>query len=189
MGPAQDQLTALGALHAEVKNLHELCQTASANKLMMRAKNEKKAELVKKEETFVRNHLQNNDKMTNLGREQLRIPIYDKKPTPRPAPDTVPEVEPSTPLPRTVRFRLRAENAKRWGKPAYVHGIELLWVIADTPPAKIEDLLHYAFATKNPLDLVFDEDRRGERVYYAARWESGTVKKGPWSAIFSAVIP
>ena len=43
--------------------------------------------------------------------------------------------------------------------------------------------------TKNPLDLSFDEDLRGKRVYFAVRWESGTVKKGPESEIFSAVIP
>jgi hypothetical protein len=62
-------------------------------------------------------------------------------------------------------------------------------VIAGTPPVKIEELLHSAFATKNPLELVFDEDQRGKRVYFAVRWESGTVKKGPESEIYSAVIP
>jgi hypothetical protein len=62
-------------------------------------------------------------------------------------------------------------------------------VIADTPPVHVKELTHSEFATKNPLDLSFDEDQRGKRVYFAARWESGTVKKGPESDIFSAVIP
>jgi hypothetical protein len=185
----QDQLTALETLHNEVKVLHQVCQTSSYTKLDMQAKNEKKALLIKREEVFVRNNLQNNDLMTDNGREQLRIPIHDLKPTPTPKPEGVPEVEVSTPLPRTLRFRFRAENAKRWGKPAYVHGIEVLWVIAGTPPVHIKELTHSEFATKNPLDLSFDEDQRGKRVYFAARWESGTVKKGPESDIFSAVIP
>jgi hypothetical protein len=184
-----DQITALEALHNEFKALHAVCQTASYTKLDMQAKNEKKALLIKREEVFVRNNLQNNDLMTDNGRKQLRIPIYDSKPTPVPKPESVPEVEVATPLPRTLRLRFRAENAKRWSKPAGVHGLECLWVIAGTPPVKIEELLHSAFATKNPLELVFDEDQRGKRVYFAVRWESGTVKKGPESEIYSAVIP
>jgi hypothetical protein len=59
-------------------------------------------------------------------------------------------------------------NAVRWGKPAKVHGLECRRVIADTPPAKIEELVH---------------------LESAARWENGTAKKGPWSDIFNAVVP
>jgi hypothetical protein len=127
--------------------------------------------------------------MTDNGREELRIPIYDHTPTPHPAPPTIPEIEITTPLPRTLRIKFRSENAPRWGKPAGVHGLECLWVIAEAPPAKIGDLLHSAFSTRNPLELGFDEDQRGKRVYLAVRWENGAAKKGPWSDIFSAVIP
>jgi hypothetical protein len=98
-------------------------------------------------------------------------------------------VEAQTPAPRTLRLRFRAENAIRWGKPPRVHGLECLWAIADTPPAKIGDLLHSAFATRSPLDMTFDEDQRGKRFWFAVRWENGTVQKGNWSEIFNAVIP
>ena len=64
-----DQLTGLETLHNEVKALHEVCQTASYTKLDMQAKNEKKGLLVRREEVFVRNNLQDNDLMTNNGRE------------------------------------------------------------------------------------------------------------------------
>jgi hypothetical protein len=93
------------------------------------------------------------------------------------------------PFPRVVQIKFRAINAPRWGKPKYVHGLECLWVISDTAPAKIEDLLHSEFSTHNPLKLTFDEDQRGKRLYFAVRWENGTVKKGPWTDIFSAIIP
>jgi hypothetical protein len=53
----------------------------------------------------------------------------------------------------------------------------------------VKDLLHSEFATRSPLELVFEEDERGKKGYFAARWESGTVKKGKWSDIFYAVIP
>jgi hypothetical protein len=182
-------LTELEGLQAEVKTLHETCQTAAYTKLDMQAKNEKKELLRKRLEVYVRNNLQNNDAMTNNGREALRIPIHDRNPTPRPAPDTVPETETETPLPRTVRIKFKGETAPRWGKPEGVHGLEFRWIIAGVPPERIEDLVHSEFATRSPLDITFDEDKRGKRLYFAVRWEGGTGKKGPWSEIFSAVIP
>jgi hypothetical protein len=67
--------------------------------------------------------------------------------------------------------------------------MELVWVIADTAPTRMAELIHSAFATKSPLELTFDEDQRGKRLYYAVRWETGTVKKGKFSAIYSVIIP
>jgi hypothetical protein len=183
------QLTELDGLYAQVKALHEKCRTAEYTKLDMQAKNETKDLLKKRLEVFVRNNLQNNDAMTNNGREALRIPIHDRKPTPRPAPDTVPETETETPLPRVVRIKFKAENAARRGKPEGVHGLECRWITAESQPALIEELLHSEFATRSPLELTFDEDRRGARLYFAARWEGNNGKKGPWSQIMSAVIP
>jgi hypothetical protein len=137
----------------------------------MQAKNEKKKQLIQMEEVFVRNNLQNNDAMTDNGREECRIPIHDKTPSAHPVPDTLPDVEIETPLPRAVQIKFRALNAARWGKPEYVHGLECLWLMSDTAPTKIEELLHSEFATSSPLELVFDEDQRGKRMYFAVRWE------------------
>ncbi|MHB9293484.1 hypothetical protein Holit_02608 [Hollandina sp. SP2] len=185
----EDKLAELHALHTQVKALHALCQTASYTKLDMQQKNEKKGQLVHLEEVFVRNNLQNNDAMTDEGRKALRIPIHDATPTPHPAPEGIPEIEMVTPRPRTVHIKFRDAHAARWGKPQYVHGLECLWIIADTPPAKVKDLLHSEFATRSPLELAFEEDQRGKKVYFAARWESGAGKKGTWSDMFHAVIP
>jgi hypothetical protein len=55
-----------------------------------------------------------------------------------------------------------------------------------SPPPHAGRPLRYKLS---PLELTFDENERGKRVYFAVRWESGTVKKGPWSNILSAVIP
>ncbi|MDR0411183.1 MAG: hypothetical protein LBH75_04330 [Treponema sp.] len=188
-GLTEEHLSPLEALHGEVKTLHEKCKTATYTKLDMQMKNEKKALLKKKEAEFVRFHLQNNEKMTDSGRRELRITIYDRTPTPHPKPDSVPDIEIETPHPRTLRVKFRHENAVRWGKPEFVHGFECMWVIADAAPERIGDLIHSAFATRSPLELTFEENERGEKVYFAVRWESGTVKKGPTSDIFSAVIP
>ncbi|MDR2446965.1 MAG: hypothetical protein LBD58_06695 [Treponema sp.] len=127
--------------------------------------------------------------VTDEDRDNMGIPNRDFVPTPTPKPEDVPEVEVSTPLPRTLRFRFRRIGSKRWGKPEGVHGLELLWIIADAPPVKLDGFPHSAFSTRNPLELAFEEDQRGKRVYFAARWETGTVKKGPESDIFNAIIP
>jgi hypothetical protein len=127
--------------------------------------------------------------VTDEDRAAMGIPNRDPKPTPVPRPDDIPEVEALTPKPRVLRFRFRRANMKRWGKPEGVHGMELVWVIADAPPKRIAELLHSAFATKSPLDLAFEEDERGKRVCFAVRWETGAVKKGDFSEIYSAIIP
>ncbi|MDR2150445.1 MAG: hypothetical protein LBO67_06450 [Spirochaetaceae bacterium] len=185
----EDKLSEIQTLHGEAKALYEKCKTASYTKIDMEMKREKLKGLKHLEEVFVKNNLQNNDKMTDAGRTALRIPIYDTHPTPHPKPDTIPETELETPHPRVLRIKFRDEHAARWGKPENVHGLECLWVIAETPPAKVKDLLHSEFATKSPLELTFEEDERGKRVYFAVRWENGTVKKGDWSEIYSAIIP
>jgi hypothetical protein len=170
----EDKVAELQTPHNDLKALHERCQTASYTKLDMQAKNEKKSQFIRLEEVFVRNNLQNNEVMTDDDRKALRIPIHDTTPTPHPAPDTIPELEVATPHPRTVRIKFRDEHRARWGKHQYVHGLECLWLIADAPPAQVKDLLHSEFATRSPLELVFEEDEQG---------------KGLWSDIYSAVIP
>jgi hypothetical protein len=189
LGLSEGKLTELQTLHNEVKALHELCQTAAHTKLDMQAKNEKKKQLIHLEEVFIRNNLQNNDAMTDNLREALGISIHDTKPTPVPAPEGIPEIEIATPYPRTVQIKFRDEHAARWGKPEHVHGLECVWELMEEPPVKVGDLLHSDFATKNPLELVFEEDQRGKKVFFAARWETGAMKKGKWSDIFSAIIP
>jgi hypothetical protein len=127
--------------------------------------------------------------VTDEDRTAMQIPNKDTHPTPVPVPEDVPEVAASTPLPRVLRFRFRRLGAKRWGKPERVHGMELVWLISDTPPKETEDMIHSSFATKNPLEITFKESERGKRLYYAARWETGTVKKGRFTEIFSVIVP
>jgi hypothetical protein len=122
-------------------------------------------------------------------RTAMGIPNHDTHSSPIPRPEGIPMIEVLTPHPRIIHIRFRGENSKRWSKPQYVHGLECLWVIAETPPTEIEDLLHSAFTTANPLELSFKESERGKWVYFAVRWETGTSLKGDWSEIFNAIIP
>ena len=106
--------------------------------------------------------------VTDEDRDNMGVPNRDTHPTPVPPPEDVPEVAVSTPLPRVLRFRRL--GAKRWGKPEGVHGMELVWLIAEERPPETEALIHSAFATSSPLELSFKESERGKRVFFAARW-------------------
>jgi hypothetical protein len=152
------------------------------------AKNDAKKAAKKAIRAFVNQYLRF-PPVTDEDRKAMGIPNHDAHPSPIPVPGDIPEVDVQTPLPRVLRFRFRRVGMKRWGKPRDVHGMELVWIIADTPPAEVEELVHSAFATRSPLELTFKESERGKRVYFAARWETGTVKKGKFSAIYSAIIP
>ncbi|MDR1325073.1 MAG: hypothetical protein LBK00_03455 [Treponema sp.] len=184
-----NQLTDLRTLHGQVKGLHSLCNTPACTKLDTQTKNEKKILLLHREEVFVRNNLQNNDAMTDDGRRALQIPVYDRKSTPAPEPSTIPEIKVFTPYPRTLLFKFKDTHAARWGKPNHVHGLELALFIGDAPPAQMKDYTHSYFATSNPLELVFEDDERGKKAYFAARWETNTAKKGKWSEVQFAIIP
>jgi hypothetical protein len=87
-GLSADKLAELEPLHSEAKAPHEKCETASYTQLDMQAKNEKKDLLRKKEAEFARFHLQNNGKVSDNWRKEVRVPIYDKTPAPLPAPDS-----------------------------------------------------------------------------------------------------
>jgi hypothetical protein len=152
------------------------------------AKNDAKNAAKQRIRRFVNQYLRY-PPVTDEDRTAIGVPNHDTKPTPIPAPEDIPETAAATPLPRVLRFSFRRLGAKRWGKPEGVHGMELAWVIADTPPKETEELIHSAFSTRSPLELTFKESERGKRVYYAVRWETGTVKKGKFSEIFNAVIP
>jgi hypothetical protein len=56
-------------------------------------------------------------------------------------------------------------------------------------PATVEDLINSAFDTKSPYTFVFEEAQRRKMLYFCLRWENGKGEKGPWSEIYSAVIP
>jgi hypothetical protein len=50
-------------------------------------------------------------------------------------------------------------------------------------------MLASVFSTRSPYVFTFDENMRGKTVYFCLRWENTRGQKGPWSAIYSAIIP
>ena len=113
----------------------------------------------------------------------------DTNPTAEPVPDKQPEIEAITAVIRELTFRFRDFGSGRWALPEHVHGIEFIWDLRETRPEHIHELSNVEILSSGPYTLKFDEDRRGKRVFFAARWFNNTKKEGPWSDIESAVIP
>jgi len=108
--------------------------------------------------------------------------------TPARIPSTLPVVTPRLLPPGVIEFIFHAAG-KKWGKDPDAHGLELIWAVLDHPPASLAELIHSSFETASPITLSFDISMRGKILYYAARWENGTARKGPWTEVEFAVIP
>jgi hypothetical protein len=188
-GIPDDEATDLQTAHLTFKTLFATAKDpATRTSVAIAQRNDAKTALTAKARQMIEFRIRRNPAVTTADLIAIHLKPYNP-PSPLPTPMTIPEIEVETPHPRVLHIKFRENNARRSGKPAGVHGLECLWVIAETPPIHIKDLLHSAFTTRNPLELSFDEDERGKRVYFTVRWESGTGKKGLWSEIFSAMIP
>ena len=74
-------------------------------------------------------------------------------------------------------------------KPTNYDGAVIIWGILDAPPAKPEELIHHAMASRTPFTLHFEELERGKTVYIGAAWQNERGILGQWSEYKSAVIP
>jgi hypothetical protein len=102
---------------------------------------------------------------------------------PSPVAKVAPEYSDDTSVHRQIGIHIKG------AKPEGQHGAEVCWAILDAPPKVPEELIHSSFVTRSPLVLKFEENQRGKTVYFRMRWENNVGEKGPWSDIFSAIIP
>jgi hypothetical protein len=109
--------------------------------------------------------------------------------TPDVPPATYPEAEADSSVIRQLTIHFRDKGAASRAKPPKVHGAEIRWALLDHEPADETELTASDFDTASPFTLTFTESLRGKRVYFVLRWESSTNLKGPWSEIYSAIIP
>ncbi|MDR1127510.1 MAG: hypothetical protein LBL06_05215 [Treponema sp.] len=188
-GVPDDEATDLQTDCTTFKSLFALSENPTTRtSVVIAQRNETRIALIAKTRQMIEFRIRRNPAVTTADLIAMHLKPYSP-PSLSPAPSTIPKIEIETPHPRVVRIKFREGGARRRRKPDGIHGLECLWVISEAPPTHISDLLHSAFATRNPLEFSFDEDKRGKRIYFVVRWESGTVKKGLWSDIFSAIIP
>ena len=152
-------------------------------------KNRAREALEKALRNFVKAFLLYSPFVSDKDRNEMQLPIHDKKPTPVPPPATFPECEIDTSMLNRLIVHFWDAATKRRGKPKGAHGAEIRWELREDAPAKAEELDNSSFATRTPYVLEFTGDKQGKRVYFCLRWENNKGEKGPWSIILSAIIP
>lgn len=109
--------------------------------------------------------------------------------TPVKIPGTVPGATIRFPADGIVEVQLRDEGENGHAKPDGVHGAECRSAILDTPPKNWNELTDSSFFTRTTFRLEFNLDKQGKRLYLVFRWENTRGQKGPWSKIYSVIIP
>jgi hypothetical protein len=109
--------------------------------------------------------------------------------SPVPPPATVPEATVELPSEATIVVHFRDRGASKKGKPAGIHGAEILWNVADVPAARWEELTQSAYDTASPYTFSFAGNERGKTLSFALRWQNTKGEKGSLSMIYTAIIP
>ncbi|MDR1371842.1 MAG: hypothetical protein LBJ17_01760 [Dysgonamonadaceae bacterium] len=138
----------------------------------------------------VREYLANNHTLTDLEKISIGLNIPKAGRTPAPVATTAPSVEIG--ISRLAHLKIHVyENghSNRRGKPDGQHCAELAWIHSPVKPKSWNDLTHTIVSTKSPFKLEFEDDMRGETIWFAVRWENTRGQKGPWSAMIDAIIP
>jgi hypothetical protein len=164
-------------------------QNPNRGKVDVLTKNEARAVLEAAVRPYVKAYLSFNPVISDADREQMRITVYDKTKTPIPPPSTIPEAEIDSSVIRQLTIHFKDNGSERRGKPLGVHGVEIVWDMTETTPAKIEEFRNSVFDTRSPYTFSFDESQRGKKVFLCLRWENAKGEKGPWSEIYNAIIP
>jgi hypothetical protein len=159
-------------------------------KASIKAKNDSRKVLETNLQQKIKEYLTYNHLVTDEDRDNMGLPIHKTTHTPSPIATTYPDfdVDSGTIRRLTVHFYDQGQKKSK-AKPAGQHGAEIRWAILGSPPTKIDDLIHSSFDTRTPFTLQFDEDQRGQKIYFCLCWENTRGEKGPWSEIISAVIP
>jgi hypothetical protein len=135
--------------------------------------------------------LKDNFLVTNEDLSSMDLPMRGgDKPHPSPVATVSPGVEIDLTVIRCVKVRFFDHDSEfKRGKPEGQHGVEIMWSVSDKPLFEIKQLEHSSFDTNSPYVFEFDDDQRGQNLTMALRWENTRGQKGPWSPIFSTIIP
>ncbi|MDR2468997.1 MAG: hypothetical protein LBD27_00740 [Tannerella sp.] len=199
LGYVMENLNRFNIPISETETLQETVNAFQVAQAKAENPNAGKADRLERKETanavrkavrdFVNVHLRYNRAVTDEDRVKMGLHVPDTTPTPVGEPTTMPVVEIDTSIIMRLTLKYRNAGSSSRAKPAGTHGVEIRWEILPVPPDTTADLTHSEFSTRSPHTFVFEENQRGKTVYFRLRWENMRGQKGPWSEIYSTVIP
>jgi hypothetical protein len=185
------QVTTLGDTKSDWSASYGAFQLAESTlSIQTTAKDEQRAPF----ESLIRSTaqaIQNNTTVTDDMRTAVRLPIYKTTSTPSPVPSTAPmlqKVDSSTRAILRLFFADSATPTKRQ-KPTGVMYCEIREQIGGTAPVNPETMTFLAAETRSPYRADFDAMDVGKPVWFVLRWVNTRGESGPWSEIFSEIVP
>jgi hypothetical protein len=135
-------------------------------------------------EFLIDNHLLTKEDLRLLG-----LPVHDTKPTPAPRPRDVPVGNIDTSTHQEHEIHVWPGSLAGKGKPPRVRGFEVWNKVGGTTPTDDSEWTYVNFSSRTPMLIEYPQSERGQMVYYRIRWMSTRNEPGPWSEIYSAIIP
>jgi hypothetical protein len=169
-----------------------VCNPATRTSVAIRAKDDARATLVKTIRKFVKQRLDPDDAVTNADRQALGLHIHKEGRTRVPIPDTAPRVDHRpTGVPRETGIWWSAEGTEGHAKPDFYHGVECIHDVfpVGQVATSISQLKRSTFDTRSPLKIILPDEERGLHLCFALRWENTRGEKGPWTEIFTTIVP
>ncbi|MDR1983315.1 MAG: hypothetical protein LBQ28_00590 [Prevotellaceae bacterium] len=189
-GLSESLLTPIDALIAKFDADYARAEDPNRGKADVLAKNESRDALKTSVRAFVKAYLTFNPLVTDEDRDRMGLPVHKTTRTPAPVAHTYPDLDVDSGTIRRLTIHFYDQGSKKSkAKPAGQHGAEIKWAILESPPASLTELTNSGFDTHTPFTLEFDENQRGQTVYFCLCWENTRGEKGPWSEIVSAIIP
>jgi hypothetical protein len=139
----------------------------------------------------IANAVQANPDVTDTQKELLGITVRKTARNPAAVPTTVPIIQKIDTSSRGI-LRLHfvdfaTPDSK--AKPAGVRGCEIRAQIGGTAPVNPDNMAFLATESRTPYRADFEPEDIGKTAYFACRWVNTRNQTGPWSQIYSAVIP
>lgn len=137
------------------------------------------------------NYFLNNPAISVSDKEILGINIINQGgKAPFPAPTSTPNVTLSSEQ-ISILYVVFSDSAtpNSHAKPEGVAFCEICYKIDGVAPVTPEECPLNKYISRSHEPLVFEPSQRGKVVYLYARWVNRNSKTGPWSGVFTSIIP
>lgn len=162
-------------------------------KIVTQAKNTARKNYETELRKFIQKWIYENETMTPADIVACGLKPRDTTRTPVPKPDTVPVAEFSLMSGHRLKARITqepdAEGVSKRAKPKGVASIEMVYKLGPEGIVPPEECDKQHFSTKPIFEIQFAIQEAGTRLMGYVRWVNTKGEPGPWSEIFTAVIP
>jgi hypothetical protein len=135
--------------------------------------------------------VQANPAVTAAQKEGLGVTVRKTTRTATPVPSSVPSMQRIDTSTRSILrlFIVDAASPDSRAKPPGVQSCEIREQIGGTPPTSAESMPFLALETRMPYRADYESGDVGKTVYFALRWINTRGEPGPWSQVYTAVVP